>query len=412
MLETPKTDHMTNECTKTKKKDMKLDDLREYNRISKQKQLQKESKEQADKRKEKAKLSTGKKRQEETKEQADERRRRSKVTMEKGRIEETNEQKDERRAKERSAKEIKRLKETKEEANARKLREKLAKERARLLAKSCPKSMYDARNAQKVLYGDQIVLPLGETDEKLGSMIHICPFCFALKFKNETSTLCCTNGKVSLTPFPSPPAYLQTLWTADTAEARLFREHARSFNNSLALSSVVVKERKFESDYTPSVVFEGKVCQMYGPLEAEENEVPRFAQLYVVDPATQHTMRIKNMNLPTSLNVKQTALILSVMKKLQELMADVNPFVKDFKHICEIPVEEIKEGKLVIICKDKPKEAHERTYNLQQCFSEVSVLTNSEPGDVVLRKRGGGLQFVYDIHPSAQALHFTLLFPF
>ena len=30
----------------------------------------------------------------------------------------------------------------------------------------------------------------------------------------------------------------------------------------------------------------------------------------------------------------------------------------------------------------------------------------------MLHKRGGGLQQVYDIHPSAQPLHFVLLFPF
>ena len=80
------------------------------------------------------------------------------------------------------------------------------------------------------------------------------------------------------------------------------------------------------------------------------------------------------------------------MKKLQDLMIEVNPFVKDFLHICEIPDEEIKEGKLVISCKARTSGKHERRYNEQQSLSEVSVLTNSEKGDLVLRKRGGGLQ--------------------
>ena len=93
-------------------------------------------------------------------------------------------------------------------------------------------------------------------------------------------------------------------------------------------------------------------------------------------------------------------------------MTEINPFVKDFQHICEIPEADIKDGTLVISCKERPRDAHERTYNLQQSFSEVSVLTNFEPGDLVLRRRGGGLQFVYDIHPSAQPLHFIILFPF
>ena len=100
------------------------------------------------------------------------------------------------------------------------------------------------------------------------------------------------------------------------------------------------------------------------------------------------------------------------MSKLQDVLSEVNPYVKDFQHICEIPEEEIQDGILVISCKALPKEAHERTYNKQTSLTEVSVLTNSLPGDLVLRKRGGGLQFLYDIHPSAQPLHFTVLFPF
>ena len=49
---------------------------------------------------------------------------------------------------------------------------------------------------------------------------------------------------------------------------------------------------------------------------------------------------------------------------------------------------------------------------MQQSFGEVSILTNSVPSDLVLRKRGGGLKIIYDIHPAAQALHFILLFPY
>ena len=118
------------------------------------------------------------------------------------------------------------------------------------------------------------------------------------------------------------------------------------------------------------------------------------------------------MNLPSSLSSKQTDTITKVMGKLQNLMTEVNPYVKDFLHICEIPDDDVKDGKLVTSCKERPQGAHERTYNKQTSLSEVSVLTNAEPGDLVLRKRGGGLQFVYDIHPSAQPLIFTLLFPY
>ena len=39
-------------------------------------------------------------------------------------------------------------------------------------------------------------------------------------------------------------------------------------------------------------------------------------------------------------------------------------------------------------------------------------MTNEEPHDLVLQKRGGGLQSIHDMNPKGMPLHFTLLFPF
>ena len=164
--------------------------------------------------------------------------------------------------------------------------------------------------------------------------------------------------------------------------------------------------------YKPSVIFEGKVSQMFGPLYPDDGKEPKFAQLYVHDPATEHTMRVKSMYIPKQLKQKQVEIITNTLKKLQTLLKEINPYVKDLLNICEIPDEDIKDGKIIISCNERPRGTHKRTYNLHQSFSEVSILTNSVPSDLVLRKRGGGLEFIYDIHPSAQPLHFILLFPF
>ena len=275
-----------------------------------------------------------------------------------------------------------------------------------------PKSLYEARNAQNILNGHQIVSELKNTPETIGAMDTICPFCSALKWKGESSSTCCNGGKVQLDKFPEPPNYIKQLWKDKTPEARLFRENSRSFNNALCLSSLKVKTRTFRDGYNPSVVFEGKVSQRCGPLIAEVGEQPRFAQIYIHDPATQHTIRMNNMYVPKSLSEKQIKSMAGVMEKLQQMLMEVNSYVRDFLHICEIPDEEIAEGKLVISCKSRPDGEHKRRYNVQQSLSEVSILTNCESADLVLRKRGGGLQYVNDIHPSAQPMHFTLLFPY
>ena len=97
---------------------------------------------------------------------------------------------------------------------------------------------------------------------------------------------------------------------------------------------------------------------------------------------------------------------------MQELIKEVNPYVRDFQMICETPEEELLEGQLVISAKAKPPDAHPGRYNLQTSLSEVSILTNAHPHDLVLKVRGGGLQSVSDLNPSAMPLHFTLLFPY
>ena len=297
--------------------------------------------------------------------------------------------------------------ETTEETLRRLLKDKQQKKNKR----QRPESMYEGRNAINVLNGHQIVPELKDTTDKICSMDVVCPYCSALKWRGETSSTCCNGGKVMLEKFPEPPEYLKKLLKDNTTEAKLFRENIRSFNNALALSSLQVKTRKFNNGYNPSVVFEGKVSQICGPLLAEDGEQPRFSQIYVCDPSTQHSIRMDNMYVPKDLSEKQKMCLSRIMKKLQTMLINLNPFVKDFIQICEIPDEEISEGKLVISCKARPDGEHARRYNAQQSLSEVSVLTNCESGDLVIRKRGGGLQFINDIHPSAQPLHFILLFP-
>ena len=44
-------------------------------------------------------------------------------------------------------------------------------------------------------------------------------------------------------------------------------------------------------------------------------------------------------------------------------------------------------------------------------LQEVSILTNSQPHDLVLQRRGGGLHDISDLNPKGMPLHFTLLFP-
>ena len=148
-----------------------------------------------------------------------------------------------------------------------------------------------------------------------------------------------------------------------------------------------------------------------GPLLAREGEDPRFAQLFVHDPALEKTARVANMQMPTNLSLQERQIVNSIVENLQEDLKKINPFVKDFRQIVELNPDDLQGGKLIISAKARPQDEHERRYNLTVNLQEVSVLTNSRPHDLIITLRDGGLQVVSDLNPKAMPLHFTILFP-
>ena len=96
-------------------------------------------------------------------------------------------------------------KETKEESIENK-KKKNTEQRAKSRANIIPK-LYEARSAQQVLAGTQIVNELKNTEDDIGRMDQRCPECNALKWKNENPTICCKKGKISLPSFPKPLNY-------------------------------------------------------------------------------------------------------------------------------------------------------------------------------------------------------------
>ena len=103
--------------------------------------------------------------------------------------------------------------ETEDEEQKRK--EKKRDSNASSRAKKIQISQYIGRNAQRLLYGEQIVLDLDKSTDTIGSMIFECENCNALKWKGETSTTCCKLGKINIERFPEPPDYLKYLWKSD-----------------------------------------------------------------------------------------------------------------------------------------------------------------------------------------------------
>ena len=90
----------------------------------------------------------------------------------------------------------------------------------------------EAMRSADILDGIYHVPELKDTDDDIGPMTIVCPHCGALKFKGESPSSCCQNGKVLISPFPRPPDPLLNLWLGDSNVARLFRQNARYIYNA------------------------------------------------------------------------------------------------------------------------------------------------------------------------------------
>ena len=94
------------------------------------------------------------------------------------------------------------------------------------------------------------------------------------------------------------------------------------------------------------------------------------------------------------------------------MLRDVNPYVKDFLQIAEIPIEDHVDVQFAINPTARPRNEHPRIHNLN--LHEVAVMWNESPGstDLIVSRKSGGCSVVADIHRSFDPLHFVLLFPY
>ena len=239
--------------------------------------------------------------------------------------------------------------------------------------------------------------------------------------------ICCRAGKVDLPlwlmpPVGSPAREILELWQSDGELGRVLREFSRKITNAMALGSHVIHEKPPPGGgWAPTVVIQGKVSHRLGGLQAPAGETPRFAQIYVHDPAeadleSATTIRIRYMKLPVGTPQPKRQALHRLLDYLHERLTACNRYVRDFKTALEkISHGEFEHNKLVLSADAKPAGGHDRRYNTDTGMKEVAVLmSDDKPGnrDIVLQPRGGNnLQFVHETHRSYDSLHYTTLFP-
>jgi len=70
----------------------------------------------------------------------------------------------------------------------------------------------------------------------LGAMSIVCQYCLALKWKDESKGMCCSNGKNKLVEICPPPEPLNSLLTGDHPKHGEFKRNIRCYNNAFQMT--------------------------------------------------------------------------------------------------------------------------------------------------------------------------------
>ena len=256
----------------------------------------------------------------------------------------------------------------------------------------------------------------------LGRMDVQCPNCHALHWMAERLTassqrnprfgMCCLSGKIVLPPLhPVPPELLNFL-TAQDNIGKSFRDHIRTYNNALAMTSIGRKIDESVNDGVGPYIFKlhGELSHRSGSLLPSEGEPPIYAQLYIYDPADALNFRMANR---WNTNLDHYTLV-----TLQDMLYCCHPAVQMYKQAYELTRNMPPEQQCKIALRFD-QSCDRRRYNLPNATNnEIAVIL---PGDgdqpestrdiVLYCRHGQPLQHISDLHPLYPALHYVLLFP-
>jgi hypothetical protein len=255
----------------------------------------------------------------------------------------------------------------------------------------------------------------------LHSMDRVCDACKALHWLDERLTksskrhpkfgMCCYSGKIILPKLHKLPQELYKYLVGSDPISKGFRLNIRTYNNALAMTSV---GRKL--DYSVNMgrgpyVFKlhGELSHRIGSLLPAEGEEPLYAQLYVIDTAHAHDMRM--------INPWNAMLDAGVMQNLQDMLHNCHPAVQFFKQAFTKTSNMSRDQNCRVVLRFDQGCDWNRYNTPSATTNEIAVII---PGgddqirgsqDIVLYHRDGSLQRINDCHPLYPSLHYVLLFP-
>ena len=88
----------------------------------------------------------------------------------------------------------------------------------------------------------------------------------AMKFRDGSKGICCSNGKVNPEPFRPLPQQHAVLFEGTTDQSVRFLKDIRKYNSAFQLTSLGCKEVRMNG-WNPQFRIQGQVCHLIDPLE-------------------------------------------------------------------------------------------------------------------------------------------------
>jgi len=226
-----------------------------------------------------------------------------------------------------------------------------------------------------------------------------CPYCYALKFKDEPKGTCCGNGKIKLPPLNNLTELLLIYLSGSTNESKHFLDNIRKYNSNFNMNSFGTHRIK-EPEYQTIFKIQGQVYHRIGSLLPYDGE-SSFLQIYFIgDDELQSQRRSAVIS-----NVKADVILL-----FQTFLQKHNELIKLLKSTLEkMPTDECR----MVLKADKiPANEHERCFNLPT-IKEVAVVINGNEfvnRDILLQKRSNKYLRVQETDKSYDALQYPLMF--
>lgn len=242
-----------------------------------------------------------------------------------------------------------------------------------------------------------------------------CTHCHALHWQEEqisgSSTAapkfggCCQHGQVTLESLPDPPEPLKSYLTGNDPDSTHFRENIWKYNRALAFTSLGVREDWSINGRGPPVFrVSGELHHYIGALDPQPGRLPRYAQLYVVEP--QRALHARTVQNPT--------LARTVLESLQTMLLSSHAYAPLYTQAYEILQQYDPSNDITVTLRLQPG-IDGRRYNLPTA-EEIAVILpgvgDPLPRDIVLRRRHErGLDRISELHPGYAALQYPLLLP-